>query len=292
MRLNDWCYMSSWSWINYWPNFFAGMNHDLHAWKPNDHANRSDGVDGWGSPLVKFVQKSLSPYLIQDRGILNDNPGPPRGHEKGQAQWPYHATVCGVSGEPIERSIEVFNGGLFGRQLVLRWNAHWDAPDGPLAVEGGDIPCEIEPGFHATKKISFTVPRIQQDRRTLYLAMESRKDGKSVFREEGTCLDVVRRHTFTLGSNDFLLDGKPFQIRAGEIQPNRVPNEYWRQRIRMAKAMGLNTISSYVFWAYHEVGEGKFDFKTWNRDIGEFFQIAKEEGMWVLFPGAVLLRRV
>ena len=54
----------------------------------------------------------------------------------------------------------------------------------------------------------------------------------------------------------------------------------------MAKAMGLNTISSYVFWSYHEVAEGKFDFKTWNRDIGEFFQIAKEEGMWVLFrPG-------
>ena len=218
--VNDWCYMSSWSWINYWPNFFC-MNHDLHAWKPNDHANRSDGVDGWGSPLVKFVQKSLSPYLIQDRGILNDNPGPPREMKKDKPN--------GLSCDGVWRFRRTdranhrgFNGDLFGRQLVLRWEAHWDAPDGPLAVEGGDIPCEIEPGFHATKKISFTVPRTAVWR-TLYLAMESRKDGKSVFREEGTCLDVARRHTFTLGTNDFLLDGKPFQIRAGEIQPNRVP---------------------------------------------------------------------
>jgi len=94
------------------------------------------------------------------------------------------------------------------------------------------------------------------------------------------------KHTFTLSTNDFLLDGKPFQIRAGEIHPNRVPKEYWRQRIQMAKAMGLNTISSYVFWSYHEVEEGRFDFKTWNRDIGAFLQIAKEEGMWVSFrPG-------
>ena len=51
-------------------------------------------------------------------------------------------------------------------------------------------------------------------------------------------------HTFTLGTNDFLLDGKPFQIRSGEIHPNRIPQEYWRHRIQMAKAMGLNTIAA------------------------------------------------
>ena len=51
-------------------------------------------------------------------------------------------------------------------------------------------------------------------------------------------------HTFTLGTNDFLLDGKPFQMRAGEIHPSRIPKEYWQHRIRMAKAMGLNTIAT------------------------------------------------
>jgi len=94
------------------------------------------------------------------------------------------------------------------------------------------------------------------------------------------------QHTFELGTNDFLLDGKPFQIRAGEIHPGRIPKEYWRHRIRMAKAMGLNTIAAYIFWSYHEVEEGRFDFKTGNRDLAEFFRLVMEEGLWLfLRPG-------
>ncbi len=84
----------------------------------------------------------------------------------------------------------------------------------------------------------------------------------------------------------FLLDGRPFQIRGGEMHPSRIPPEYWRHRVRMAKAMGLNTISVYVFWNDHERAEGMFDFASAGRDIGAFLKIAKEEGVWVLFrPG-------
>ncbi len=94
------------------------------------------------------------------------------------------------------------------------------------------------------------------------------------------------RHTFSLGSDEFLLDGKPFQIIGGEMHYARIPAEYWRHRIRMAKAMGCNTIAAYVFWNYHETEEGIFDFTTGNRDFGLFLRIAQEEGMWVLLrPG-------
>ena len=48
------------------------------------------------------------------------------------------------------------------------------------------------------------------------------------------------------GGREFMLDGKPFQIRSGEIHPQRVPREHWLHRIRAAKAMGLNTIAFYV----------------------------------------------
>ena len=34
---------------------------------------------------------------------------------------------------------------------------------------------------------------------------------------------------FAIGTNDFLLDGKRFQIRCGEVHAARVPKEYWRQ---------------------------------------------------------------
>jgi len=93
-------------------------------------------------------------------------------------------------------------------------------------------------------------------------------------------------HTFTLGEREFLLDGKPFQIISGEMHPARIPREYWRHRIRMAKAMGCNTVAAYVFWNYHEREPGQFDFTTGNRDIALFIRIVQEEGMFVLLrPG-------
>jgi beta-galactosidase len=94
------------------------------------------------------------------------------------------------------------------------------------------------------------------------------------------------KHTFKLGTSEFLLDGQPFQIISGEIHPARIPAEYWRQRIKMAKAMGCNTISAYIFWNYHESEEGVYDFSTWNHNIREFIKIVQEEEMWlILRPG-------
>jgi len=94
------------------------------------------------------------------------------------------------------------------------------------------------------------------------------------------------RHTFKLSKSEFLLDGKPFQIISGEMHPARIPHEYWRHRIKMAKAMGCNTIAAYVFWNYQESKPGVFDFTTGNHNVAEFIRICKEEGMWVLLrPG-------
>jgi beta-galactosidase len=93
-------------------------------------------------------------------------------------------------------------------------------------------------------------------------------------------------HRFSLGATDFLLDGKPFQIISGEMHPARIPREYWRHRIRMARAMGCNTIAVYVFWNYQESSPGVFDFTTGNKDVAAFIRLCKEEGLWVLLrPG-------
>ena len=96
----------------------------------------------------------------------------------------------------------------------------------------------------------------------------------------------VATHQFKLGKEDFLLDGKPYQIISGEMHPARIPREYWRHRIQMAKAMGCNTIAAYIFWNFHETTEGVFDFKSNNKDIAAFVKLCQEEGMWVIFrPG-------
>ena len=88
-------------------------------------------------------------------------------------------------------------------------------------------------------------------------------------------------HTFRIANGNFLLDEKPFQIISGEMHFARIPREYWRDRLKMARAMGLNTIATYVFWNYHEPEKGQFNFKE-NADVAEFVKIAKEEGLWVI----------
>lgn len=55
------------------------------------------------------------------------------------------------------------------------------------------------------------------------------------------------KHTFAIGTNDFLLDGQRLHIRCGEVHAPRVPKEYWKHRLQMAKAMGLNTVCAYLF---------------------------------------------
>jgi beta-galactosidase len=93
-------------------------------------------------------------------------------------------------------------------------------------------------------------------------------------------------HSFSMSKSEFLLDGKPFQIISGEMHPARIPVEYWRHRIQMARAMGCNTIAAYIFWNYHESEPGVFDFQTGNHNIAQFIRIVREKGMWlILRPG-------
>lgn len=93
------------------------------------------------------------------------------------------------------------------------------------------------------------------------------------------------RHRFTLGRQQFLLDGRPFQIRSGEMHPVRIPAAYWRHRIRMARSMGLNTVALYLMWNALEPAPGSWDFGGRN-DVARFIRLCAQEGMWVyLRPG-------
>lgn len=92
--------------------------------------------------------------------------------------------------------------------------------------------------------------------------------------------------SFSSDGKHFLLHGEPFQIRSGELHPARIPRAWWQHRIRMAKAMGMNTIALYVMWNYHEARPGEFDFHSENRDIEAFIRLCHEERLWVLLrPG-------
>lgn len=94
-----------------------------------------------------------------------------------------------------------------------------------------------------------------------------------------------KKQSFSIGEKTFLLDGKPFIIKAAEMHYTRIPAEYWEHRIRMCKALGMNTICIYAFWNIHEQQEGKFDFDGQN-DIAQFCRIAQKQGMYIILrPG-------
>nr|MBP7473290.1 beta-galactosidase [Prevotella sp.] len=98
-------------------------------------------------------------------------------------------------------------------------------------------------------------------------------------------LSAKEKGTFSVGKNTFLLNGKPFVVKAAEIHYPRIPRPYWEHRIKMCKALGMNTLCIYVFWNIHEQQEGKFDF-TGNNDIAAFCRLAQKNGMYVIVrPG-------
>lgn len=96
---------------------------------------------------------------------------------------------------------------------------------------------------------------------------------------------VSQQTRFEVKEGKFMFEGEPVQLICGEMHYPRIPRQYWEDRIVRAKAMGLNTISAYVFWGVHEPVEGKFDFSG-QADIAEFVRLAAKHDMFVLLrPG-------
>lgn len=79
----------------------------------------------------------------------------------------------------------------------------------------------------------------------------------------------------------FYLDGKPFQVISGSIHYFRIVPEYWRDRLEKLKAMGCNTVETYIPWNVHEPEKGCFCFEGM-RDVVSFVKLAQELGLWVI----------
>ena len=94
-----------------------------------------------------------------------------------------------------------------------------------------------------------------------------------------------KKETFAIGDKTFLLNGKPFVVKAAEVHYPRIPQAYWEHRIKMCKALGMNAVCIYIFWNIHEQREGQFDF-TGNNDVAAFCRLAQKNGMYVIVrPG-------
>lgn len=92
-------------------------------------------------------------------------------------------------------------------------------------------------------------------------------------------------HKFELRDKQFMIDGQPTMLIAGEMHFGRVLPGDFELRIKQAKAMGLNTLSFYLFWNQVEPREGQFDFSGLN-DVRRMLKLCQDNGLWVILrPG-------
>lgn len=86
---------------------------------------------------------------------------------------------------------------------------------------------------------------------------------------------------FKIENNQFLLNGKPFQIISGSIHYFRVVPEYWEDRLKKLKKMGCNTVETYVAWNVHEPKPGEYCFDG-KEDLVRFLRIAQSLDLYAI----------
>lgn len=90
---------------------------------------------------------------------------------------------------------------------------------------------------------------------------------------------------FEIRKDSFYLDGKPFRVFSGAMHYFRVLPEYWEDRLKKLKALGMNCVETVTCWNLHEPEEGKFDFGGM-LNIVEFCKTAQKLGLYVIVrPG-------
>ncbi|MFI6122918.1 beta-galactosidase family protein [Streptomyces sp. NPDC051064] len=83
---------------------------------------------------------------------------------------------------------------------------------------------------------------------------------------------------FHISPEGFSLDGRPLRLLSGALHYFRVLPEQWPQRLRMMRAMGLDTVETYVPWNLHEPRPQEYDFAG-VADLDRFLHATREAGL-------------
>ncbi|WP_430607701.1 glycosyl hydrolase [Enterococcus sp. DIV2379] len=87
---------------------------------------------------------------------------------------------------------------------------------------------------------------------------------------------------------DFLLDGKPIKLISGAIHYFRMTPAQWTDSLYNLKALGANTVETYIPWNLHEPREGVYDFEGM-KDICAFVKQAQTLGLMVILRPSVYI---
>ncbi|MEV6007823.1 glycoside hydrolase family 35 protein [Streptomyces sp. NPDC051976] len=79
----------------------------------------------------------------------------------------------------------------------------------------------------------------------------------------------------------FAIDGRPLRLLSGALHYFRSRPEQWPGHLRMLRAMGLNTVETYVPWNFHEPRPGSYTFSG-NADLDGFLHAAADAGLYAI----------
>lgn len=89
--------------------------------------------------------------------------------------------------------------------------------------------------------------------------------------------------------NEIWVGSKKYPLLSGEVHYWRLNPTYWKNVLNQVRAMGLDTIATYVPWDYHEYQRGSFDFTgqtDQTRNLKKFLELTRAEGFKVIIrPG-------
>lgn len=80
---------------------------------------------------------------------------------------------------------------------------------------------------------------------------------------------------------EFLLNGKTFRIMSGAIHYFRIHPCDWEHSLYNLKALGFNTVETYVPWNLHEPQKGEFQFEG-ILDLEKFLTLAQKLGLYAI----------
>ena len=190
------------------------MSYAQHAWKqpecPDTAQDRVDGVNGHGSPLIDWVQRSFHPYLVVvlDDWELNPSFTP---------DWPRIARN-GTSGQLLHSRVVLLNDGVLstpGDEFTLWSSLRWDSANGsmPSGSAPTSVALTIQRGFSASHNVSVVLPHLTEtvssksgvaDNRTVFLILKLIKDDVVLFTEDRIKIQVTRNtETNTVKTGDF-----------------------------------------------------------------------------------------
>lgn len=82
-------------------------------------------------------------------------------------------------------------------------------------------------------------------------------------------------------SRSMILNGKRTLLIGGEVHYSRSTPAQWSQILEQSLRDGLNVISTYCFWNFHETSRGVYDFSG-QRDLGHFLTLCQDKGLYVI----------